>query len=613
MTIKQLFAICSACLCATTAFGAERDFSYNFSGDEPYGFGTGKAETYDVAIKIDNPDMAGLRVLGLRVPLTGDIDGISSFKGFLTTELRTRNENKKKVNDPDICECEGTVSDGILTVTFETPYEITENGIYIGYSLTVDEGHESAEPIAVIDGFHKDGMWFHATSSQLKWNDYAKNRNLTSAISVILDGDFLQNAAAASIASGQFAEADNPFTLKATLVNNGTDPIESISYSLKIGGTDKDGTLEFSEPIATGPGYPFEIELPAEAPSSYGMCSMELTVAEVNGLPNNSRSSAAQADIEIVPFIPVNRPLVEEYTGLRCVWCPQGYVMLEEMGELHGDDFVALSFHSSSYENGCMVFMETHEFPFRPSGYPQAQVNRNSVNSIFDVPAAWDKAASQPTVADVKAELKWADEEKTLLEAVSTVRFIRDIQDSHYRISFTVVADSLSNPSWRQSNAYASEDMDVTGLEGPWWDLFIHTDSEVTGLIFNDVAVDYPDTDGVEGMLPSEIEAGRGYESRLTVDTRRIRNIDGEDVIGDFSHIRVVAIVTDGAGKPVNCVSTGYPSKDSGIVMTEDSPAVKEVRYYSLTGNRVDSGYKGIVIKTETLEDGSTRASRILK
>ncbi len=117
----------------TQATGAELDFSYNNSGNELDIYGFAKMETYDIAIRIDDPSLVGSKVKGFEVlaPSTGT----SGHSGWISTELKL----EKKVNKPNVASKAGSVDqDGYLRIMFDEPYTITEEGVYVGYSLTVD-------------------------------------------------------------------------------------------------------------------------------------------------------------------------------------------------------------------------------------------------------------------------------------------------------------------------------------------------------------------------------------------------------------------------------------------------------------------------------------------
>ena len=116
------------------------DYTYNFNGGATEGYGYGKTETYDVAIRLQNPSLTGAKVTGIRVPLTAD--GTEEASAWLTSELKLKKKNGKNVNDPDIATVSGEVNNGWLDIRFDTPYTIPAEGVYVGYSFTVKTVNE---------------------------------------------------------------------------------------------------------------------------------------------------------------------------------------------------------------------------------------------------------------------------------------------------------------------------------------------------------------------------------------------------------------------------------------------------------------------------------------
>ena len=96
------------------------------------GMGTLKAETYDVAMLLNDPSLVGMRITGINVPLNTAAT-VTDCKAWLTKQLTLESGN----NAPDITSIDFTPEGKWVEVTFAEPYTITEEGVYAGYSLTV--------------------------------------------------------------------------------------------------------------------------------------------------------------------------------------------------------------------------------------------------------------------------------------------------------------------------------------------------------------------------------------------------------------------------------------------------------------------------------------------
>jgi hypothetical protein len=81
--------------------------------------------------------------------------------------------------------------------------------------------------------------------------------------------------------------------------------------------------------------------------------------------------------------------LIEEFTGVECVNCPQGSAELENLLGLYGDNLVAVSIHAgvfadpyptSKYDFRTVEGEAIQEFVGNPIGWPSAVINRTNPN-----------------------------------------------------------------------------------------------------------------------------------------------------------------------------------------------------------------------------------------
>lgn len=595
---------------ATAGWAATTEFTANAFGAPEQAYGFNKAQTYDVAVLLSDPDLTGKKVTGLRVNTSASESLLTDVCGWLSTELKTKTQDGVKVNDPDICTVKATCHNGVIEATFAEPVEIPAEGLYVGYSLT-QETPGDLKPIAVAEGNTAGGFFLHATVSQLKWSDYGKREGLVSAMTVLLEGDMAAEAAVATLPAKVYMSREAGVTVPVTFYNHGSSPVSSIEYEYSYGSQSGKGSWTAPEAIPSvfGRGSHATISLPAA--QTAGEATFSFSITAVNGSPNQSLSGNCETAVEVLDFIAINRPLVEEFTGLHCGWCPRGYVMMEQGKLYYGDRFVALSYHSTGYESGAMTCIDPEDFPIYISGYPSASINRSGSIDPGSVLARWTTLAEQPASCDVSVSLSWADEAHTTLKAVSKARFLRDIDDCRYVWSVALLADGLSNPKWAQSNAYA--DYEATGeYTGPFWDLFIGKEDRVTGLTFNDIVVWYPEIKGIAGSMPETVKAGEYYEYETLIPVDEVVNLEGEHIVSDFGKVRAVGIVLDKVGGiPVNCASSTYVG-GSGMA---DAVAAEVVarEYYSLQGLRVERPGKGIYILVETLSDGTRLSRKVMR
>ena len=611
MISRRLFVSCAAALAIAGATASTVEYSYNANGEEALLYGFGRKETYDVAIKIQNPGLTGARITKLSVVLPVEGGDVDNLKGWLTSELKLDKVDGKKQNVADICTVTASFDRMLLTAEFPEPYQIPEEGVYVGYSFDVKATGTTqlSNPIVVASGQSPDGLWIHTSKSKLKWVSMSEELEAVSTMTVTLEGEFQADAASSSFPS-IYVEKGVAGKAMANIENHGTDELRSIGYRLHIDGQTLSGTHTFDEPIPARYGAWRQLEIEVPAISTTGRYDMSFTIESVNGQENRDAVSEVTVPVDVFPFVPVNRPLVEEFTGLGCGYCPRGYVALEEMGASNGDLFVAMAYHSQSYERGNMVTLPDSGFPIKVGGFPSGCINRGDEMDPGMFPYVWEKYRKPLPAGDINVSLRWDDRDPACLVAESNTRFVRDTENNGYRLSFALVADGLSNESWGQSNYFKGKSAEE--YPGALWDTFINGESVVFGLTFNDVVVYYPDVTGIEGSLPAEFKEGESYSYTWKINTADVVNILGERIVEDFEKTRVIGILLDPDGKPVNCISSGYPVR-SGIYTFHEEDEVVGSECYDMFGHRVSEDYRGIFIRVDRLADGSHRSVKIVR
>ena len=330
-----------------------------------------------------------------------------------------------------------------------------------------------------------------------------------------------------------------------------------------------------------------------------------LTVDEVNG-SSNDISATHRGEITEMPFTPVNRPLVEEYTGLWCGYCPRGYVAMEEMSHLYGDRFIGMVYH----DNDPMSAVETYPSDF--GGFPSVMFNRNIPVADLtpeNAAAMWEEISGAYTLADISVDARLDDADSNRLLVSSTSRFVKDFTGGRMKITYALVADGLSDPAWGQSNNYSGAE----GLEGELWDLFTKAGNPVFGLTFNDVVALYSDYNGIGDSLPDDIKADTDMHHSLSIDTSEAFHGNVAQVLGRTGRLRIVAMIVDTAtGAVVNAATTGS-IEGAGVSSPEESLTVVAERYYTFSGTPVATPMKGIpCLRVRIMSDGSCVTEKML-
>ncbi|MDE5881092.1 MAG: hypothetical protein K2H60_05130 [Muribaculaceae bacterium] len=598
------------------AVPASMEFSY-CNGETIEYYGYNKNETYDVAIRIADPSVFGAQITGFTVPLPVTQECASDFLGWMTAELRL--EDKKNVADIEMKEAE--LANGMLSVTFNKPYTIPAEGVYVGYSFTItDRNGESTgldgegspkAPIATVANENPNGFYLHASKSHLKWASMSSTKGCSSAMTVNLSTDFGDYDAVISIPEDSYIAVNETGTIPAIVVNHGSSPLVYLDYSYSAGSVNRTNRYELTEPIATF-GESAIVNLPVGPFSELAIYDMTVTIDTCNGEINNDSFKSSVGTLHVLPFIPTTRPLVEEFTGLGCGYCPRGYVAMEEMNEQLGDMFIGMAFHTQSYESGCMVTVTDANFPIKVDGFPSGDIDRQQAMDPSYLPYLWPSYQERIAPADINVEINWADEDYTEFVIESTVKFVENHSDANYSLAIALVADNVYNERWGQSNYFSG---DKGYPDTALWNLFTQGASKVFGLKFNDVVAYFKDIKGIPGSIPAEITRNEGIKYSYRIKKEDIKNIRNEYFLNDDATVHAVAILIDGStGFSANCnKSSDLVFGSSAAIDTIDcESAVESVHYYDLQGRDVAAPADGIFVKTEKLSDGTVRYSKVI-
>lgn len=582
------------------------DFTYN-KENAPYEFwGTSRKETYDVAIRINNSAMAGCKVKEIKVPIHGAPENFTNVTGWLSSGLILSG----KQNAPDIAMTQATLeplensNDCMLSAIFTDPYEIPEEGIYVGYSFNISSLSIPAKlPVAIVSGNIQDSFWFHAskTSEYSAWTDMTTSLGAMSAMTVVLEGEIKEYAAGLSLDETIYSIANESTPISVSLHNYGTKPISDIDFIYRIEETEHKIHVDLESDLMPEKTMT-DLRVLIEGYDKIGDFPFRMRVDKIDGVQQHDNVWNSSS-LKSLAFIPVNRPLVEEFTGLRCQYCPEGYVALEEMYKDYGDKFVALSYHVSSFENGAMV--TTDQIPVENvKSFPSVSVNRGEPYSPKYLREDWCSHKRKFVPMDVDIEAYYIDESKSSIDVKADVIFAEIPKNMNYRLALCLVADGLSNPTWRQANYFSG----MQGLTGEFWEIFTKGGKNISGLTYNFVVANFPDMYGLENSIPSDLSINCPYTTRYTFEMDKVKNILNESFINPEAKLRAVGIVIDTeTGIPVNCNTSGYIEGTSGVKTSVKNNEIVSISYFDMCGNKYDTVPTGIHIKKVSYSDGTSK------
>ncbi len=619
--MKRLITSCILGAAMVSAMAAESTITFTYAGDE-YGYwGKSKAEIYDAAIRIDDPALVGKKITAIRAVINAYED-IEATSVWLSKELTLQKVGSVKVTVPDVYAAEvapekislpGTTDTyGELSSTLAEPYVITEEGIYVGYSLTVPSPEKGkgltakqSNPLLLSPSSNPNSLYLRASKDFLKWIAYNDKLGGAAMIYVSIEGEFPEYSVGLKSLATTYAPINEEFAVKAVISTPGVKDVTSLGYTYTVGGETFERTIEFDTPLAADFVNPTSVELPINALSELGEYTIDLTINKVNGMDNANPATSGSCALTVLPFVPVHRPMVEEFTGTWCGWCTRGYWAMETLSELYGDDVVLAAYHDGD------PMALNGDFPVEVSGFPSATLNRNGIEDPYygrandgfgmknEVVASMETAVP----ASIEVIAKWTNAEKTAIAVDATSTFFETKDNAGYKIGYLLINNGLSGmgSDWAQSNYFAQYANQYAGTD---LEVLTTWPAKVPGLIFNDVVVDATGMKGVRGSVPSSVTYNTPYATEFSFD------IADNTIIQDKEKLYVAAFIINPNGTILNAnkvkvdVSTGVDD------LTSDAEEVS-AEYYNLSGARVAAPQQGIFVKVAKMADGTIRTSKV--
>lgn len=580
-TLLSIFVAVLALMSSQAFAQGQIVYSAYDGSQELSGWGTSKQEHFDVAIHIADPALVGKQISALRIPFK-DTTNLTNGTLFLTKELAVENN----VNVADVASQSFSIAEGFVEVALNTPYTITEEGIYVGYSFDMTGDNNAPVTVVTNSNANKENFYVHADRTYRKWASKAKTYNMESALQVVIDGVAMN--AAAITGTDIDAQMGVETETKFTVTNIGTEPVRKVEFSYTLDGTTYTGSRLLGNPLEKyGDNITFPFTIPSIADA--GTYEMILKIDKVND-EENGNIIPDTLTLTVYPVYVVHRPLIEEYTGTTCGWCPKGLVSMDKMDELLGEDFVGVSYHTYDmsdpmYYNGT----DPNDVTSFPNAWLDRYHNTDPYSGDFNyyffgmdkTYAAYSKVEA-PARLDVDAYYYSSG----TIETRTVVTFPLDKDETEYKLSYILTADGLtgSTTSWKQSNYFAGQ--------GDTWqgeDLKYFTNgSSRMEWTYNDVVVD---ADEEVSTLPAEMKAGEPW-----LDTHKFY-ISGNKLIQHKDQVHVVVALID---KSTFHVVNAFKAKvkEASAIRDINGPVSTDMRptVYNLSGKRLSQPQKGVNI-----------------
>ncbi len=547
-----------------------------------YAFGTEVLETYSAAVFVPAGlvEASNVKVRGVSVNM--GTPNFSDLKVWVATKLPALGEEADVETVPV---AKGDIAvDEYSDVLFSQEYDLASGGLYVGYTFKVTSlADYGGSPLSFSDVVEpREGAFFYCTESTDGWQSHDGKLMLK----IGLEGVFEKYAVSAEDFDIQFALKGSNVEVPVKLRNEGTTHVTSVGYTVEKDGVvseEKTLSLRLNKLLDAG-----SFLFPVDADDVAGKCQRTLTITKVNGHPNGSPNGVAKGDVITMSAKPISVPVVEEFTGTWCGYCPYGIVGMKAASERFGDRVVLLAIHASDV-------METADYaPIRDyvSSVPTSLLNRQWVvyPSQEDLLPALESALERVVPGSVEASARWTDAERTQIRVDTKSVFYCNDTDTKFGIAFVVVADGLSGSTgdWYQRNFLSGG----SGLSNyaEWY----AAPAWVTEMTFDHVPVAaWGILGGVEGSVNSPVADGEEQQFDYLL------NVSGNDLIQDKSKLSVVALLMNrSTGRIVNAAQTTIGEPDPDVVRGLESRVCGDPDVsYNLQGLRVGADYHGIVVR----------------
>ena len=564
----------------------ESDFS---ESDILIGTGSATALMAGIYIPANHDNLKGATIKSVRVYFGESV--VSSLSGLRIWVSSTLPD---KVDNADYVQVTlGTISAGANDFNLRTPYEIGSEGFYIGYYVKSTTGYF----LRCGGSDAANSLWVGNPATNMSWSDLNGNGLGKLAFQILVEGGtFEANSATAEDFGENFVLLGESAKVPITITNKGENAITSISYTI----TSEDGSETPEEtisidPLAFNSSRAIDVEFPSgEEPRK---STTTFTITKVNGEPNAATNNSAKGTLITMTEMFAVKPVIEEFTGTWCGWCPRGIVGLEKVHETYGDQVVLIAAHN---DDPMTITAYNSVVSAYADGFPASITDRRhsadpSFSSLKEVLSV---AFNRIAPASIELAAEWETPEQKSVIFNTKTKFGYSDSNGKFAIAFVLTEDGMTGTgsNWAQANYYSGQS---AGSDMAWWS---RQGSSVTGVEFNHVAVaGWSVKSGVTNSVSSTIEAGieQAYKYTGKIGTASL------SLIQDKTKLKAVALLIDrNDGTIVNAVQTTIAEDATGINFAsskDDMPAA----FYSIDGRKLSTAEKGINIVRMT--DGTVK------
>lgn len=503
-----------------------QNFTYcDLNATQITGIGIGSDANFDCAIAMPASTaaaMKGNKINKLSVCFA-NVEKVSNFKVWISKGLDSAPEMSQNV---------ASVQQGWNEVALDTPYEITGEAFYIGYSFSLkgSDGGNNSFPIGFSGEDNANGGFLNYGEGYT--SVYGQGFGSLMIVAEIV-GEFYTHEVALTQVSYNRAVASDKYNLQVVVSNNGTESISQIDFNATVNGTTESLTAKFESPLTAS--SQAILTMPLTAPAEAGTYTVDIEATKLDGVdddvPSNNKISAP---LLVVSEASPRKTVVEEGTGEWCGYCPRGAVGMNNLAEAYPDKFIGVAIHWSDdfqlndYYDIVSIF----------AGFPSCIMDRvYETDPYYDADVAFEAVNARVSEGTVSLSARFTDDSKSELNVTSDVKFRFDSDECPYSLTYVLTEDGLVGSG--QSNYYSGQ----SGLPSDLaW--LANESYTIMGYEHDHVAIGVYDCLGIEGSLTGAIKNGESKTHNYTIKMPRVN---------DLNNVKLVAmIISNETGEIVN-------------------------------------------------------------
>ena len=503
--------------------------------------GYNQACTIDAAIYIPaGQEFVGdSKIKAVRIWLGNEVAAINSDMTVWISKTQPSDISK---SDYKQTVAKSSLVKGANDIMLTTAFDVKNQGFYVGFTLSISK----SAYLIMGNGSDVPNSFYYRVNGD-EWLDFYGYGYGKLAIQLLLDGgtypsncatvdDFSQNVV---VVKGQSVNVPIKIT------NKGKNSISSISYTISTegGSTSSEKTLSLGS-LAFNCYKTVNVSFSSD--SEPAKKNKTFTITKVNGVANTASQKSGTGSLITVTEVPAVLPVIEEFTGTWCGYCPYGIVGMQKAHETYGDQVALIAVHASDVMsiNGYNPILNN------VGSFPSAMANRtvDFYPSSYYIVSQIDGSLKSSTLGSIELTARWTESDKKAIKFDTKTKFVYNDDNGQYGISFVLVEDGMKGEgsSWAQRNFLSGGSGDS---EMSFW---YNSGQYVSGIEFNHVAVEAWDIlNGVSGSVNSTIQAGQVQKFSYNGD------ISSNTLIQDKSKLKAIALLIDKeTGRIVNAAQT---------------------------------------------------------